>query len=339
MSDTYEDDIQEDLEEESMEMTQTTVPITIRSASPSRSRSRSHSPTGDLADSMPLTIRSAPPLGQSMETLQSQGWGEAPTYLEAMSSHNPDAPLPPQVPAPRPSALQRTATGFRDLISKPFAPGSFRLPTSYAQRDRPSTSSSLLHPTTSRFSTASTSSDYPSPWASSHSLLISPPVPHTAMRASFDGTDIPRGGLNEAQMKFLSSKEAVALVGVKLEDVPAHKRRKSAMSGNASPGSEAGDLPPPSWEQLDGERRQSEAYDRRNLATPVQMERGLTSEPVTPDLGTPMGEAGEEVSQGNEAVTESTPKAETQTVMESESVNETEPMLEPGPVEVVEPVK
>jgi hypothetical protein len=146
------------------------------------------------------------------------------------------------------------------------------------------------------------------------------------MRASFDGSDIPRGGLNEAQMKFLSSKEAVALVGVKLEDVPALKRRKSAMSGNASPGSEAGDLPPPSWEQLDGERRQSEAFDSRNLATPVQM-GGLASEPVTPDLGTPMGGAGEEVAQENEPVTESTPKAETHTVVESGSVNETEPML------------
>jgi hypothetical protein len=159
------------------------------------------------------------------------------------------------------------------------------------------------------------------------------------MRASFDGTDIPRGGLNEAQMKFLSSKEAVALVGVKLEDVPAHKRRKSAMSTSPSPGSEAGDLLPPSWEQLDGERRQSEAYDRRNLATPVQVERGLASEPITPDLGTPMGEAGDEVSQGNESVTESPPKTETQTVMESGSVKGTEPILESGPVKVVEPVK
>jgi hypothetical protein len=145
-------------------------------------------------------------------------------------------------------------------------------------------------------------------------------------------------------MKFLSSKEAVALVGVKLEDVPAHKRRKSAMSGSPSPGSEAGDLPPPSWEQLDGERRQSEAYDRRNLATPVQIERGLASEPVTRGLGTPMGEAGEEVAQGNESVTELPPNTEMQTVVES-AVNETgpmlepEPMLEPGPVKAVEPVK
>jgi hypothetical protein len=303
-SDEYEDDIPEGQEDEGgQEMINTSVPITIRPASTrslslSRSRSRSQSPTGDLSEGIPLTARSAPLLGssgQSMETLQNQGWGEAPTYLEAMSSHNPDTPLPALVPSPRPSALQRTATGFKDLITKPFAPGSFR--PAQSQRDRgPSTSSSLLHPTTSRFSTASTSTEYPSPWASSHSLLISPPVPNSAMRASFDGSDIPRGGLNPAQMKFLSSKEAVELVGVKLEDVPAHKRRRSA-SAQGSAGitirgqSGAGDddAPPPSWEQLDGERRQSEAFERRDLATPVQA--GVaTPEPVdTPTATTGLG--------------------------------------------------
>jgi len=158
------------------------------------------------------------------------------------------------------------------------------------------------------------------------------------MRASFDGSDIPRGGLNEAQMKFLSSKEAVALVGVKLEDVPAHKRRKSVISGNASPRSEAGDLPPPSWEQLDGERRQSEAYDRRNLATPVQVERGLASEPVTPDLGTPTGEAGEEVTRRPETMIESKPIT-TEPVLENESAKETEPTTGVDSVKAVEPVK
>lgn len=283
MSDEYEDDVPE-VQEEGQEMINTAVPITIRPASTrslslSRSRSRPQSPTGDLSEGIPLTTRSAPLLGssgQSMETLQNQGWGEAPTYLEAMSSHNPDTPLPALVPSPRPSALQRTASGFKDLITKPFAPGSFRPAQPQRQRDRgPSTSSSLLHPTTSRFSTASTSTEYPSPWASSHSLLISPPVPNSAMRASFDGSDIPRGGLNPAQMKFLSSKEAVELVGVKLEDVPAHKRRRSAQGSSSGTrrGSVLGtdDAPPPSWEQLDGERRQSEAFDRRNLATPVQL--------------------------------------------------------------------
>ena len=148
------------------------------------------------------------------------------------------------------------------------------------------------------------------------------------MRASFDGSDIPRGGLNEAQMKFLSSKEAVALVGVKLEDVPHHKRRKSAISGNASPESEAGDLPPPSWEQLDGERRQSEAYDRRHLATPVQMQVGLPTQPVTLDSETPNGEGGDDVAQGSESVIESTPVTETHPVKAMDRERDTEPKAE-----------
>jgi len=111
-------------------------------------------------------------------------------------------------------------------------------------------------------------------------------------------------------MKFLSSKEAVALVGVKLEDVPHHKRRTSAISGNASPESEAGDLPPPSWEQVDGERRQSEAYDRRNLATPIQVQVRLPAQPVPLDSETPNGEGGDDVAQGSESVIESTPVTE-----------------------------
>ena len=127
-------------------------------------------------------------------------------------------------------------------------------------------------------------------------------------------------------MKFLSSKEAVALVGVKMEDVPHHKRRKSAINGNASPESEARDLPPPSWEQSDGERRQSEAYDRRNLATPVQMQIGLANEPL--DIGTPNGEGGNDVAQESESVTESTPVTETHPVTATDSEGDTEPKTE-----------
>lgn len=52
------------------------------------------------------------------------------------------------------------------------------------------------------------------------------------------------------------------------------------MSGQGTPGSprraseEMDELPPPSWEQLDGERRRSEAHDRRNLALPVDTSGG-----------------------------------------------------------------
>lgn len=258
------------------------VPITIRSASPSGSRSSLERDLADGGDGRPTMIQTAPPLGQSMEMLQTRPRDEAPSYLEAMSSHDPDAPRPVQVPGPRPSALQRTASGFREFITKPFAPGSFRStaldPTPGRQRGA-STSSNLLHPTMSRYSTASasTGADYPSPWASSHSLLISPPVPNTAVRASFDGASIPKGGLTKEQMRFLSSSEAANLMGTRLDEVPAHKRRRrSELSPHGSPGSdhagrgaELGDIPPPSWAQLEGERRRSEAYDRRNLAVAV----------------------------------------------------------------------
>jgi hypothetical protein len=136
-------------------------------------------------------------------------------------------------------------------------------------------------------------------------------------------------------MKFLSSKEAVALVGVKMEDVPGHKRRKSAMSGQETPGSgsgtrrgsEAGDLPPPSWEQLDRERRQSEAFERRNLATPVQMGRELASEsPATPEIGTP----------GPDGITEEVPK-ETQEEEEPAKPRQTTSKTEPAETAVATP--
>jgi hypothetical protein len=109
------------------------------------------------------------------------------------------------------------------------------------------------------------------------------------------------------------------------------------MSGNVSPGSEAGDLPPPSWEQLDGERRQSEAYDRRNLATPVQMKRGPVSEPVTPELAVTMGEVGDGVVQGDESVMESTHVTETHTAAESGSVEETQSVKDAEVVKETDP--
>ena len=295
MSDDGFDERDEDDAEAEAEVGNDSLPITIRS--PSRSRSPpsitiSQNPTGDAGD-----ISSS-----SITSLQNQGWGEAPTYLEAMSALDPDAPQRTQVPAPKPGALQRTASGFKELLTRPFAPGSFRSPagppvsgtsgtptgsTPNGGRSRSGSTSALLHPTISRYSTTSTV-DYPSPWASSHSLLISPPVPNSAMRASFDGTSIPKGGLTKEQMRFLSSNEAVNLVGIRMEDIGARKqRRRSEFSGPGAPASpgrdEGGELPPPSWEQLDGERRMSEAFDRRNLAIPV--DRDVEVEDQAVDTG------------------------------------------------------
>lgn len=247
-----------------------------------------------------------------------RGWGQAPTYLEAMSALNPDDPLPQpprgDIPEPKRTStslasgtIRRTASGIRDLLSRPFGPSSFRGPSAYpgssnsgvgnSGRPRAESQSSLLHPTTSRFSTVS-SSQYNSPWASTASLLISPPVPNTARRASFNPKEMPKRGLTDQQMKFISSSEALNLVGVQLEETPNQRRRRRSeaayldVEGIASPGSsrsrsraasfgpmdaemvveEGSDRPPPSWEEVNGERRRNEAAERRELARPITRE-------------------------------------------------------------------
>lgn len=331
------------------EMTGTSsLPITIRSASPSPSRSRSP-PSITVRDQGreatiertigPVPAAHATGSSSTMETLHGRGWGEAPTYLEAMSAIDPDAPQRPttQIPAPRSSALQRTASGFKELLTRPFGPGAFRSPNAGGEsgqstpasgsRSRAGSTSALLHPTMSRFSTATsaTGGDYPSPWASTHSLLISPPVPNSALRASFDGTSIPKSGLTKEQMRFLSSNEAVNLVGIRMDEVPAHKRRRrSDMSGHGTPGSprrrseEVEELPPPSWEQLDGERRRSEAYDRRNLAVPVA-ESAPNSSTSWNDNGEASDEQAEETRE-NTAEVESSETTQPQETTEGEAV-------------------
>lgn len=106
------------------------------------------------------------------------------------------------------------------------------------------------------------------------------------------------------------------------------------MSGQATPasdaGSESGDVPPPSWQQLDGERRQSEAFERRNLATPIQLEDGLATEPVAPILETLEAGASEPVVMTDEDVPEEPV---------SEAVTTTEPVKEAEPIQETEPVK
>lgn len=253
-----------------------------------------------------------------------RGWGEAPTYLEAMSSPNPDdLPVPrADVPGPKRSTtdnLRRTASGIRDLLSKPFGPTAFRAPSPSngapsrptGNRSRAESQSALLHPTMSRFSTISNnSSSFNSPWTSTASLLISAPVPNSARRASFNHQELPRSGLTDQQMKFLASSEAVNLIGVRIEDstsssqvssqTQGRRRRRSEAAGSAldleslgygfaSPRSArsrsraasftAADLEdlaegvlPPSWEEVDGERRRSEAAERRDLARPIERE-------------------------------------------------------------------
>ena len=81
-------------------------------------------------------------------------------------------------------------------------------------------------------------------------------------------------------MRFLSSSEAVNVAGVKLGDVPAGRRRRpseAAVIGASSlspRGGESGqEGSPPSWDQVDGERRRDEAEARRGLAQPAGQSR------------------------------------------------------------------
>lgn len=105
------------------------------------------------------------------------------------------------------------------------------------------------------------------------------------------------------------------------------------MSGQATPasdaGSESGDVPPPSWQQLDGERRQSEAFERRNLATPIQLEDGSATEPVAPGLGTLEAGSAESTVVTNEDVSEEAA---------SNAETTTEPAKDAGPVKETQPV-
>lgn len=216
-------------------------------------------PLGNSSDSAPR---------RTLSNASRRGWGEAPTYLEAMSS---PSTLEAGVPPPRtPSLRTRTGDSVRGLLSRAgmtFAPASYR-PAGRDMQQRYSSTSLLLQPQQSRLSTITSlsrqsrdgrdgsASPYTSPWASTLSLHISSPVPNSAVRASFDDTSFPRAGLSDDQMRFLSSHEAVNMVGVKLGEVPANKRRRTSMGtalgGSPSArgsGSQDGEAPPPTWDE------------------------------------------------------------------------------------------
>lgn len=244
---------------------------------------------------------SAPPRGSSdntprraLSSASRRGWGEAPTYLEAMSSPSFSEPtLEAGVPPPRmPSLRTRTGNSVRDLLSRAgmtFAPSTYR-PAGRDMQQRHSSTSLLLQPQQSRLSNMTASSrrsrdgrdasasPYTSPWASTLSLHISSPVPNSAVRASFDDTSFPRAGLSNDQMRFLSSQEAVNMAGVKMGDVPTNKRRRPSMGltlveANSSqlPETEVREAPPPTWDEVQAqyevpvlEARQQQSDDTGN---------------------------------------------------------------------------
>ncbi|WVF69129.1 hypothetical protein IAT40_003903 [Kwoniella sp. CBS 6097] len=300
------------------------------------SRSSSNSISGGEQEESPLHQRGEFAHAQTSvhrsDSLGRRGWGEAPTYLEAMSSplppsaYNASTPSPASasanVPPPR-DLRTRTSSTFRGLLSKA---GFTYAPSRHDQQmsqSRTSSTSLLLQPTTSRLSAMSFRPNSPgtSPGASTLSLVISSPVPNTAVRASFDSARLPKAGLSDDQMRFLGSKEALNVAGVKLNEVPdqrKRRRRSEALSvdetlfggrsrgesvsstvgvGSAHErgGSDALDVGgneslrrgsgssvevdegrgqglPPSWEQSENLRRQTQAFDRRNLAKPVNVE-------------------------------------------------------------------
>jgi hypothetical protein len=226
-------------------------------------------------------------------------WGEAPTYLEAMSSPpivslanspRPPASLEAGVPPPRtPTLSARASTSFRDLIQRSLT--SFR-PTTFepgdAQGSPSSSRSLLLQPRSSPLFTPSATSlitptrdggetpptQHPSPWASTHSLVsattttphtprrISSPLPYSAVRVSFDTP--PKAGLSADQVRFLGTSEAVHIAGVRLGQVPLEKRRDrgSRPEGNECASSlsiEQEGSPPPPWDDIPPESSSASA--------------------------------------------------------------------------------
>jgi len=271
-----------------------------------------------------------------------RGWGEAPSYTVAAGDYplRSDAHHPPStalsndhdlehsaVPAPRTPDPQsstfdlaaRTKSGIKHLFNRStFAPSAMRHvsspPSNTHHTHSHSLSSLLLSPQTTRSSftpqppiqgqEGSTPTSALSPWQSTTSLNISSPLPHSAIRASFDSSHLPKGGLSELQMKFLGSSEALSLAGVRLDDPPRSargRRRGVSDSGSATvniagnfvergnavedvgmkPGNDEAGGELPSWDQVEGERRRDQAFDRRNLGRPVDRDFELDITPHT----------------------------------------------------------
>lgn len=236
-------------------------------------------------------------------SLQRRGWGEAPTYLEAMSS----PAFPPSdleaggggggVPPPRVAGnlRERTTSTFLGLFNRAIGGGGAGSSTTgvsswrgaaHSGHSRASSQASLLlQPQTSRLSARSYSNSSDrygggaqSPWDSMQSLRISSPLPNSAVRASFE--ILPRAGLSDQQMRFIASSDALQTVGVSLADPPRRGRRRASSAaasaflsdGLATPSIEENDAAPepPTWQSVDEERRRQEAEGRLGLAGPSQ---------------------------------------------------------------------
>ena len=223
----------------------------------------------------PQSASAVSTLSRAIGSLTRGSWGETPTYLEAMSPDSRYIAAEAGVPPPRDSISHNRSNSLRGFLSRAgLTPGSYRAPNRQRlMTERPGSSTSLLlQPQSSRLSTlTSATPPYNSPWASTHSLNISSPVPNSAVRASFE---VPRAGLSDDQMRFLGSSEAVNVAGVKLGQPPVGRRRNRTEA--AAPPEPEGrtdrPAPPPSWDQVNDERRRGEAEARRSLARAVGQE-------------------------------------------------------------------
>jgi hypothetical protein len=247
-------------------------------------RERGSSPSAatppQLASPSPRTQRLASSSSDATTaSVSERGWGEAPTYLEAMSSN--DLPVG-DVEEGGQGRSRTTTSTFRGLLSRMRDPLGTREPvsgestptgtgTTMASLPTASLSSLMLQP-------SRTSHKY-TPWTSSTSLTISPPVPNSAVRASLDQSALPSSGLSTEQMKFLGSAEVIGLVGRPFgEDEGRRRSRRSSSVAAPAP-----DEPlPPSWESLEQTRREDEARVRANLARPVRRSSASDDENATP---------------------------------------------------------
>ena len=179
--------------------------------------------------------------------------GDALSYLEAMST--PDLSslpsTPPPVPAERQTIRGRTSDSIRNLLHRTHLlpdrgasnPASGLLPLHLRNASASGSSTLLLRPISSRTSIPPSprtpgqsgngnnpyrhslaASTFQTPRNSSISLIIGSPIPSTAVRAAFGVEDMPRAGLNEEQMRFLASSEAVDLIGVRMDAPPPPKQ-------------------------------------------------------------------------------------------------------------------
>lgn len=195
-------------------------------------------PTGSSPSPTPeAESASAPPprrFSLAIHPPARRGWGEVPSYDETLSAPLParryepsPVPNPPSsaVSLPRPTsppaAPPRNGRLLALLTRNRLALGRHPHTASSFGSHAGSATSLLLQPTTSRFSTTSGApSGIGSPWASTHSLVISSPLPHSAVRASWGQDTWPRNGLSDEQRRFLSSTEAVTLAGVQVDGLP-----------------------------------------------------------------------------------------------------------------------